>query len=488
MKIFIIEGRKVGSSVELKPPGISIGRELDNDLIIDSEGCSRYHSKVEWTEDGWFLKDLGSTNGTKLNELKIDSPQKLTEGDKIKIGEHVLLFAENFAASSQKSSSDEKTKDTTAPSDSKTLTEEEMAERKRHGERNSFSDYFKIIKPLGDKSSTDKKVLFDKIDFFGSKKDSAQSEQETPGNKKRASMFFYIIVILTAFILVSLFLLAERMRSEKNTVGENKKTAEKIIMPLTVIYEKQISETDNIFRYSLEIKNNKIAVTRDDIKHQIRFSREKELAQENIQELEDAIKQTDFMSLPEQQAGVSSEGIDELKTLIVAFGKNLNSIRIKNAFEPTSFKQVTTILEDFSNTILNIPTISLTAEEMKDLAEKSFYKAEQLFANYQANDENLKESIKRYQLVIDLLDCFEPKPEMYDKAYQQAQEAKKILDEEIASLNKDAIQHFQLQQYEKAREDFRRIKDKTNPDDKKHQKARDYILKIDKLLNSMKKK
>ncbi|MFZ2653922.1 MAG: FHA domain-containing protein, partial [Victivallales bacterium] len=98
MKLFYIEGKNRGASYELTPPGVSIGRESDNDVILDSEASSRYHAKLELKDGEWFVKDLGSTNGTKLNDLKITEDTRLHEGDKISIGKEFLLFGKTADA------------------------------------------------------------------------------------------------------------------------------------------------------------------------------------------------------------------------------------------------------------------------------------------------------------------------------------------------------------------------------------------------------
>ena len=95
MKLFFIGGPKAGAAIELKPPGISVGRETDNDLILDMEGCSRYHCKLEWTDDGWCIKDLGSTNGTKVNGESVQL-SILRPGDIISLGRTVLLYGSRF--------------------------------------------------------------------------------------------------------------------------------------------------------------------------------------------------------------------------------------------------------------------------------------------------------------------------------------------------------------------------------------------------------
>ncbi|MCK5845221.1 MAG: FHA domain-containing protein, partial [Victivallales bacterium] len=95
MKIFFIDGIKEGEEMSISPPGVSIGRELDNDIVLQEEGSSRYHAKIETDGTVWRLKDLGTTNGTKLNGEKISPTESanLSEGDKISIGKQTMLFA-----------------------------------------------------------------------------------------------------------------------------------------------------------------------------------------------------------------------------------------------------------------------------------------------------------------------------------------------------------------------------------------------------------
>jgi predicted component of type VI protein secretion system len=73
--------------------GLTIGREAHNTIAMpDNRKCSRDHAKV-WREgpDRYALADLGSTNGTLLNDEKV-SRQTLKDGDVIAIGEISLRF------------------------------------------------------------------------------------------------------------------------------------------------------------------------------------------------------------------------------------------------------------------------------------------------------------------------------------------------------------------------------------------------------------
>ncbi|MCX6984239.1 MAG: FHA domain-containing protein [Lentisphaerae bacterium] len=452
MKLFYIEGNKKGASYELSPPGASIGREADNDIILDSEASSRYNSKLEFKDADWFLRDLGSTNGTKLNDVVISSEVRLHEGDRIKIGGEVLFFGTSLNPK------------TTAP-DTPPVPK------------------VPPIQVVPEVITPEKSTAASKMDFFAKKK-----EDKMEHRRRHASMLFYIIVIGATVLLVLAFLLFDKIQNEAEKNKKPQTAAKPNATPLMVSYEKQISTPDNIFRYELGIRDNTITAVRDDLKHQIRFTREKKVDRESLQKLEQDLKETDFMNLAEQQSGVASDEADESKTLTIAFGNNLNSIRIKNTFEPTSFKEAVNILEDFSKNILSIPTVSLTADEMKERAAEEFRNAEMLFKNYQSKDENLRLSIQKYGLVVDYLECFEPKPEMYDAAYQRSQEAKKILDDEIKSLKSDGERNLRLSKWEDAKENYQKIKSKIDPEKSDYEFARKKIIAIEDLLRQRKKK
>lgn len=71
---------------------ITIGRALENDIVITSKRVSREHARVR--REGWrvILEDLDSTNGTFLNDERVLAPQELHDADRIKIGDVILIF------------------------------------------------------------------------------------------------------------------------------------------------------------------------------------------------------------------------------------------------------------------------------------------------------------------------------------------------------------------------------------------------------------
>lgn len=68
-----------------------IGRDQDCDLVLSSPDVSRQHARITILDEAYEIEDLGSTNGTLVNEVRI-TRQLLHEGDLIQIGTHLLLF------------------------------------------------------------------------------------------------------------------------------------------------------------------------------------------------------------------------------------------------------------------------------------------------------------------------------------------------------------------------------------------------------------
>jgi pSer/pThr/pTyr-binding forkhead associated (FHA) protein len=82
-----------GTERELDSSPVTLGRATENDLVLDSdEFASVNHARIEPRRDGVWVEDLGSTNGTFLNGVKLTRPRKLTPGDVIRVGETDLRY------------------------------------------------------------------------------------------------------------------------------------------------------------------------------------------------------------------------------------------------------------------------------------------------------------------------------------------------------------------------------------------------------------
>ena len=85
-----------GTKVAVKPGVMSIGRSAESSLPLNDTNASRKHAEIRSRGDGakteWYVIDLGSTNGTMLNGVKISGEQKLRHGDALMFGSTPARF------------------------------------------------------------------------------------------------------------------------------------------------------------------------------------------------------------------------------------------------------------------------------------------------------------------------------------------------------------------------------------------------------------
>jgi hypothetical protein len=85
----------LGEEYELDASPLTIGRGGQNDVMVAAdEFASARHARVEPRRDGVWVHDLGSTNGTYVNGIRIDRPRRLATGDVVRVGETELRFEE----------------------------------------------------------------------------------------------------------------------------------------------------------------------------------------------------------------------------------------------------------------------------------------------------------------------------------------------------------------------------------------------------------
>jgi pSer/pThr/pTyr-binding forkhead associated (FHA) protein len=78
-----------GRSYELLDE-LTVGRAAGCHIALDDRFVSQLHARMFRRDDQCFIEDLGSTNGTFLNDDKVTSPALLTKGDHVRIGNIVM--------------------------------------------------------------------------------------------------------------------------------------------------------------------------------------------------------------------------------------------------------------------------------------------------------------------------------------------------------------------------------------------------------------
>lgn len=89
--LVVIYGDELGKKYNLNTPSVVVGRSSKCDIQIDQESISRNHSKIVNTGKSILVRDLGSTNGTYVNDEPVEE-YILRDGDLIKIGRTIFKF------------------------------------------------------------------------------------------------------------------------------------------------------------------------------------------------------------------------------------------------------------------------------------------------------------------------------------------------------------------------------------------------------------
>jgi predicted component of type VI protein secretion system len=87
-------GPNPGKSFELAKNELYIGRDINNDIVINDSEISRKHARLILQAGGYVLEDLGSTNGSFVNGQRLMGPHVLRPGEMVMFGENVSLAFE----------------------------------------------------------------------------------------------------------------------------------------------------------------------------------------------------------------------------------------------------------------------------------------------------------------------------------------------------------------------------------------------------------
>jgi predicted component of type VI protein secretion system len=99
----IVEGPGAGRQVRLDRPTV-VGRAPDADLVLEDGQASRHHARITPASGGsTFVEDLGSANGTFVNQNELVGPSRLDPGDELLIGVTLMEVRASAAVASQPS-------------------------------------------------------------------------------------------------------------------------------------------------------------------------------------------------------------------------------------------------------------------------------------------------------------------------------------------------------------------------------------------------
>jgi predicted component of type VI protein secretion system len=86
------EGVLKGRTFELRTPLVHVGRGAHNDVVLPDDSVSDSHAKIQRRDAGWYVVDMGSTNGTYVGGRRIGAEQQLGAQTDVRFGGVKLTF------------------------------------------------------------------------------------------------------------------------------------------------------------------------------------------------------------------------------------------------------------------------------------------------------------------------------------------------------------------------------------------------------------
>lgn len=94
--LVVERGPRSGMTYTLAPGNTTVGRHPESDIFLNDVTVSRHHCRFKVTEDSISVEDSGSTNGTYVNDQRIDNAE-LSPGDEVLVGRFHFVVAHGDA-------------------------------------------------------------------------------------------------------------------------------------------------------------------------------------------------------------------------------------------------------------------------------------------------------------------------------------------------------------------------------------------------------
>jgi len=90
-QLTVVAGNDKGKSFDLTGRRLSIGRGIDNEIVLTDLAVSRQHLSIEYDGTHYYIRDLGSGNGTLVNDVEQREVYRLRDGDRVELGNTIFV-------------------------------------------------------------------------------------------------------------------------------------------------------------------------------------------------------------------------------------------------------------------------------------------------------------------------------------------------------------------------------------------------------------
>ena len=485
MRIQFLNGENAGTWRDIEADGVGIGRETDNGIQLLGGRVSRYHARLERHEnDGWFILDLGSTNGTRLNGKNIKGSVRIQDGDVIAVGE--ITFRISDEAEAARSSQKEETEPVfvfrppenhvqAAPPPSSAEPKKSPEPAKKEPEKKE--DLSRTIPDLDH--------LFKRESF--TRPLSATDQTPSSPNKRRiVNLLYLLLVVSVAAIALVVFVRLQTPENSDASQG-NRFQVSAVPNPFFVFYEKrEITPDNSVFSFRLLLENDHLSFSLDDLLSGRVYSPtiSDPVRPEAIEKLKKAISDTNFMTSEQQERlGDSSENNKDFARLVIGFDDKFNDITVQDIVL-TSFTRVEAAIRDFLQEEYGLdPSMAESRDELIREARSMFDLAEKQYGSYKTQPENLWRSIENYKIAMRRYEVFADKPPEWAVAREHLAEAEEAL-RKIRETGHDMVNlYYQQREFRKAMDECSRIMEFFPPESEPYRNIRAMKLKLENLMS-----
>ena len=425
--LIVEEGKDKGKQITVPADGGRLGRSSKNDFVLDDPSLSRHHCRLFFKDGSLYVTDLGSANQTLVNSKPIQEC-RLNPGDLVAVGDSILKIVSNTI--------------------SKTHSQESTP-----------------VIDLG-----------------------LRPDKKAPARQKVIGTGTLMIIGLL-MIALAIVIWVPKLKAKIGSRNESKQPVVRTIKKdLEIDYEKVLADSNNIFRYHLQIDKNKlISIQIDDIKNNRHVRNEKSVKEELIEELMKNIEASGFFSLKPQYPGIKPDVMEQWD-LSVTIGAKTHRCSVINREKPELFQAlVDDIIEEFGQKELGLEAIQFPPEKLVEMANNSYLIGKKLYDEREIKYGNLSDAIKCYKEAQIYLETIEPKPDFYSDILSSISDWNDEVQKKFDERNFSAQRSIRLRDWPTAAQELRIILEIIpDSEDKRYIEARKSLLEVERRLETKK--
>lgn len=453
LTLITIAGPQLGMRYAVSKDGVIIGRSRLSDVVLQDELLSRQHCRIYW-QDGFYLEDLASSNGTSLNaEVVTRSSRPLVMGDIISLGATKLLVDTGVLTSSQVESI----------SSSKPMPTLSSAAETSEG----------AVAPAPVVEAS-----LEPTDLFKREDDEPATTTEG-GHFKR--LIFPVVALLILLVGATIALTIDFSGVVEANAPLRQLKAE--VAHVEFEYESLRIDAQHLFRYLLRYDGptNQLYLSVDDLGDADRsFKKQKILSDAAKKALVKLLKEAEIEKIGTLFPERSPDGISmKRRSLTIVRGFEVWTRNAENVTH-VGFDSLCEKLEFFARNELEVWAAQYSIDELEQMGREQLDIAYRYWEQRDLGDDKLWLAIVAYKKGLSAIETLNPKPTYVDELNAGLQEAELLLAKRYGDVHFQVEQAINTQRYDVAirqlQKIIRMIPDREDP---RHRQASEKLLTVE---------